>query len=68
MRKPVLYYSRASDDNKFHLSAKRYEEDSDAWETNNIELRAIWTHSDESTFINLSNILAQAGIVLLRDC
>jgi hypothetical protein len=64
---PKLYFTRG-EDNKFHLSAKRYEADSMEWENNNIELKAVWFSSQDAIFNVLSNVLQQAGVVLLRDC
>ena len=64
--KPTLYFI-ANEDGTFHISAKKYETNSDDWENNNIQLKATWFRTAEATFNVLSNICNQAGIVLIAD-
>lgn len=67
-QKPVLYFSPSTAGcSTFHLSAQKYDTDSDWWENNNIELKSIWFSSKEAAFNTLSNVCQQAGITLLMD-
>lgn len=71
MTVPTLYYRESLYESSFHISAIRYENDSSEgsprWDNNNIKLRAVWFGTHEATFNFLSDILSQAGVVLIRD-
>lgn len=68
MTRPTLYFvSGPEENNTFHISAKKYQTNSDEWESNNVELKAIWFASEEAAFNTFYNICNQAGIQLLRD-
>lgn len=65
--KPILYFVHFENTNTFHLCSQKFDDDSDFWEKNNIELTAIDFKMPGIAFNVLSNIFAQAGIVLLKD-
>lgn len=64
MKTPTLYFSE-NESNTFFLSA--YKSDSEEWENNHIELKAVWFRTTEAAFNTLRNIMFQAGVTLLKD-
>lgn len=67
VKKPILYFLNFEGQRSFHLCSQKFGADSDFWEKNNIELEASRYSNPEVAFQILSNIFAQAGIVLLKD-
>jgi hypothetical protein len=64
---PILYFTWFENEKCFHICSQRFITDSEFWENNNIKLVASEYSSPEFAFQVLSNILRQAGIILLKD-